>query len=133
MEASGCLVAPAASKADVTEQLGQAGSIPVRLRHVLPATYPPTTMTDDPDRRRRVPRTDALLDDPRLAAAAARLGRDLVKDAVRGVQQRIRDGEVDPDDAVDAVRAALPARPSSLLPVLNAPGRGWCARSRRSR
>src|SRR5688572_11850645 len=31
-EASGCLVTPAASKADVAEYLGQAGSIPVRLR-----------------------------------------------------------------------------------------------------
>jgi L-seryl-tRNA(Ser) seleniumtransferase len=79
-------------------------------------------MTDDPDRRRRVPRTDALLDDPRLTAAAERLGRDLVKDAVRAVQQRIRDREVDPDAAVDAVLAALPARPSSLFPVLNATG-----------
>src|SRR4051812_5096996 len=79
-------------------------------------------MTDDPDRRRQVPRTDALLDEPRVAAAAARLGRDLVKDAVRGVQQRIRNGEVDPDAAVAAVLAVLPARPSSLQPVLNATG-----------
>ena len=35
-EASGCLVTPAASKADVAEQLGQAGSIPVRLRQSSP-------------------------------------------------------------------------------------------------
>ena len=32
-EASGCLVAPAVFKTDVAEHLGQAGSIPVRLRH----------------------------------------------------------------------------------------------------
>ena len=38
-EASGCLVAPAASKADVAEQLGQAGSIPVRLRHCRSRAY----------------------------------------------------------------------------------------------
>src|SRR5437764_13953654 len=43
-EASGCLVTPAASKADVTEQLGQAGSIPVRLRQTSPA---PTLRGDD--------------------------------------------------------------------------------------
>ena len=35
---------PAASKADVAEQLGQAGSIPVRLRHRLPA---PTLRSDE--------------------------------------------------------------------------------------
>src|SRR5687768_8195479 len=80
------------------------------------------TMTDDPDGRRQVPRTDALLDDPRVAAAAGRLGRDLVKHAVRGVQQRIRDGAVDPASAADAVLADLPARASSLRPVLNATG-----------
>src|SRR5436190_58947 len=38
-------------------------------------------MTEDP--RRLVPRTDVLLADARLAAAGARLGRGLVKDAVQ--------------------------------------------------
>jgi L-seryl-tRNA(Ser) seleniumtransferase len=75
-----------------------------------------------PDPRRRVPRTDALLADPRLVAAAGRLGRDLVKNAVQDVQQRVRDGEVAPDDAVDAVLAGLPTTASSLQPVLNATG-----------
>ena len=80
-------------------------------------------MTEDPaDPRRRVPRTDALLDDPRLVAASGRLGRDLVKDAVRRAQQCIRDGRLDPGSAVDAVLTELPARPSSLHPVLNATG-----------
>ncbi|MEV5769236.1 hypothetical protein AB0L34_32445, partial [Micromonospora sp. NPDC052213] len=37
------------------------------------------------DPRRRVPRTDALLADPRLTAAAQTLGRDRVKAAVRRV------------------------------------------------
>ena len=32
LEACGCLVAPAVFKTDVAEYLGQAGSIPVRLR-----------------------------------------------------------------------------------------------------
>src|SRR4051812_16159992 len=79
-------------------------------------------MTDDPDGRRRVPRTDALLGEPRLAAAAERLRPGPGKGAVRGVQQRIRDGEVDPAAAVEAVLADMPARPSSLQPVLNATG-----------
>jgi hypothetical protein len=39
MEASGCLVALTVFKTDVTGFLGQAGSIPVRLRH-LPMKRP---------------------------------------------------------------------------------------------
>jgi L-seryl-tRNA(Ser) seleniumtransferase len=74
------------------------------------------------DPRRRVPRTDALLADPRLAAAAERLGRELVKGVVQEVQQRIRNGLGAPDDAVDTVLAGLPATSSSLRPVLNATG-----------
>ncbi|MCW2636554.1 MAG: selA [Blastococcus sp.] len=77
-------------------------------------------MTTDP--RRHVPRTDTLLADPQLAAAGERLGRGLVKGAVQRVQQRIRDGEVAPPDAVDAVLAALPTTAGSLRPVLNATG-----------
>jgi L-seryl-tRNA(Ser) seleniumtransferase len=77
-------------------------------------------MSEDP--RRQVPRTDVLLADIRLAAAGARLGRGLVKDAVRRVQQRIRAGELAPPDAVEAVLAALPTTGSSLRPVLNASG-----------
>ncbi|MGY1723400.1 L-seryl-tRNA(Sec) selenium transferase [Blastococcus sp. SYSU DS0533] len=77
-------------------------------------------MTTDP--RRLVPRTDTLLADPRLAGAGERLGRVLVKSAVQRVQQRIRAGEVAPDDAVDAVLADLPPVAGSLRPVLNATG-----------
>jgi len=77
-------------------------------------------MSDDP--RRQVPRTDTLLADPRLAAAGERLGRGLVKGAVQRVQQRIRDGEVAPPEAVEAVLASLPGTASSLRPVLNATG-----------
>ena len=77
-------------------------------------------MSTDP--RRQVPRTDTLLAHPALAAASDRLGRELVKDAVRAVQDRIRDGEVGPDDAVAAVLAGLPATAGSLRPVLNATG-----------
>ncbi len=74
------------------------------------------------DPRRQVPRTDTLLADPRLADAGERLGRGLVKGAVQRVQQRIRDGEVAPPEAVDAVLASLPGTAGSLRPVLNATG-----------
>ncbi|MGY1707033.1 L-seryl-tRNA(Sec) selenium transferase [Geodermatophilus sp. SYSU D00697] len=74
------------------------------------------------DPRRQVPRTDTLLADPQLAAAAERLGRELVKAAVQQVQQRVREGVVAPDDAVPAVLAGLPTTASSLRPVLNATG-----------
>src|SRR6476661_2164778 len=77
-------------------------------------------MSADP--RRHVPRTDTILADPRLAEAGARLGRGLVKDVVQRVQQRIRDGEVAPPDAVAAVLTELPGTASSLQPVLNATG-----------
>jgi len=77
-------------------------------------------MSDDP--RRQVPRTDTLLADPRLAAAGERLGRSLVKGAVQRVQQRIRDGELPPGEAVGAVLAVLPGTAGSLQPVLNATG-----------
>jgi L-seryl-tRNA(Ser) seleniumtransferase len=74
------------------------------------------------DPRRQVPRTDTLLAHPQLAAAGQRLGRELVKGAVQRVQQRIRDGEVAPPDAVDVVLASLPSNAGSLQPVLNATG-----------
>jgi L-seryl-tRNA(Ser) seleniumtransferase len=77
-------------------------------------------MIEDP--RRHVPRTDTLLADPRLTDAGERLGRGLLKDVVQRVQQRVRDGEVAPRDAVDAVLASLPGTASSLRPVLNATG-----------
>jgi L-seryl-tRNA(Ser) seleniumtransferase len=81
-------------------------------------------MTADPsaDPRRQVPRTDTLLADPRLAAAASRLGRELVKAAVQTVQARVRGGDLPPVEAVEAVLAALPGTAGSLRPVLNATG-----------
>jgi L-seryl-tRNA(Ser) seleniumtransferase len=74
------------------------------------------------DPRRHVPRTDAVLADPRLAAATAVLGRSLVKDAVVAAQARVRAGALDPAAVADAAVAALPDRPTSLRPVLNATG-----------
>jgi L-seryl-tRNA(Ser) seleniumtransferase len=77
-------------------------------------------MTADP--RRAVPRTDAVLAEPPVAAAVERLGRDLVKRAVQDAQQRVRDGDLRPDEVVPAVLEALPDSASSLRPVLNATG-----------
>ena len=74
------------------------------------------------DARRLVPRTDAILADPRLAAAELRLGLPLVRDAVRRAQQRARDGEIGPDDVASAAVAGLPPLAASLTPVLNATG-----------
>ena len=73
------------------------------------------------DQRRRVPRTDAVLADPRVAASLGTHGRDRVKQAVVAAQQRVRSGELAPDHVVDTALATL-RPPSSLRPVLNATG-----------
>ncbi|MEZ0342443.1 L-seryl-tRNA(Sec) selenium transferase [Mycobacterium sp. pV006] len=75
---------------------------------------------DDP--RRRVPRTDALLAEPRLAEAQRVLGRELVKAAITDAQNRARRGEISPEQVADAAVAALPSGASSLRPVINATG-----------
>lgn len=74
------------------------------------------------DARRLVPRTDAILADPRLAAAELRLGRPLVREAVRRAQQRARDGQIRPDEVAAAAVTGLPRLAASLTPVLNATG-----------
>ena len=74
------------------------------------------------DPRRRVPRTDVVLADPRLVDAAARIGRVAVKAAVGAAQQLVRAGELSPDGVADAAVAALPATAGGLRPVLNATG-----------
>ena len=100
---------------DEVEQLGLAGSIPVRLRH-------PPYCGAVTDVRRAVPRTDTVLADPALVAAAARLGTAPVKAAVRDAQQAVRAGHLAPDDVVAAVLAALPRAPGGLVAVVNATG-----------
>jgi L-seryl-tRNA(Ser) seleniumtransferase len=75
---------------------------------------------DDP--RRRVPRTDVLLTDPRLAEAERVLGRALVKSVVAEAQNRARAGVIDPGQVADEAVAALPVSASSLRPVINATG-----------
>jgi L-seryl-tRNA(Ser) seleniumtransferase len=74
------------------------------------------------DVRRQVPRTDAVLADPAVAAAVRRLGRGQVKQAVAAAQQRVREGTVPPAGVVADVLAALPDTATTLRPVLNATG-----------
>ncbi len=78
------------------------------------------TLASDP--RRRVPRTDAVLAEPSVALAAARLGRTMVKQAVGAAQERVRRGEIAPEAVVDAVLGELPDTATSLRHVLNATG-----------
>jgi L-seryl-tRNA(Ser) seleniumtransferase len=77
---------------------------------------------DMADPRRRVPRTDLLLADPRLAEAERVLGRVLVKSVVAQAQQRARAGEIEPEQVADHAVAALPVSAASLRPVINATG-----------
>jgi L-seryl-tRNA(Ser) seleniumtransferase len=72
------------------------------------------------DPRRRIPRTDALLADPRLSAATATLGRSVVKGAVVAAQERARRGAIAPDQVAEAAAGALAA--PGVRPVLNATG-----------
>jgi L-seryl-tRNA(Ser) seleniumtransferase len=74
------------------------------------------------DARRLVPRTDAVLADPRLAAATQRLGRELVLAAVRHAQEQARSGDIAAAAVADAAVTALPARAATLTPVINATG-----------
>ena len=67
-----------------------------------------------PDPRRATPRTDHVLADERLRAAATRLGPVLVKQAVTGALERCRAGELDPASVADAAVAALPAAATTL-------------------
>ena len=79
-------------------------------------------MSDGTDPRRRVPRTDALLADPRLAAAERVLGRALVKSVIAAAQQAARAGRLAPERVADHAVAALPRTASGLRRVLNATG-----------
>ncbi|GAA2393410.1 L-seryl-tRNA(Sec) selenium transferase [Streptomyces glaucosporus] len=74
------------------------------------------------DTRRRLPRTDVVLADPRLAGAAGRLGRTLVRSVVARTLERARRGEIPPEAVADAAAAALPGTAGGLRPVINATG-----------
>jgi L-seryl-tRNA(Ser) seleniumtransferase len=79
-------------------------------------------MSQAEDARRRVPRTDAVLGDARLAGALRGLGTGVVKGVVRSAQERVRTGELAPERIVDEVLDGLPGTASSLRPVINATG-----------
>src|SRR5689334_4681949 len=72
------------------------------------------------DQRRRIPRTDVVLDDPQVVEAARGVGRTTVKTIVAAVQQRARAGEIAPEEVVAATVSALARR--GLRPVVNATG-----------
>ncbi|HKF30797.1 MAG TPA: L-seryl-tRNA(Sec) selenium transferase [Jatrophihabitantaceae bacterium] len=74
------------------------------------------------DPRRNVPRTDAVLADPRLQDATQRLGRPAVKRAVSAVLEQVRAGTLPPDAAADVAVACLPELPATITPVINATG-----------
>ncbi|MCW2713920.1 MAG: L-selenocysteinyl-tRNA(Sec) synthase, partial [Frankiales bacterium] len=69
-----------------------------------------------------MPRTDVVLADPGLRAAAARLGQEQVKRAVLASQARARSGALDPEQVAADALASLPARVTTLRPVINATG-----------
>jgi L-seryl-tRNA(Ser) seleniumtransferase len=74
------------------------------------------------DPRRNVPRTDAVLADPRLVAAIAQVGRASVKRVVGRVLDQVRAGDLDPDSSADEVVRLLSVEPAGPRPVLNATG-----------
>jgi len=121
-------VAPLVFNTTVTEQLGQAGSIPVRLRRQArcargsrSGSTQDGVVTAVPDVRRSVPRTDAVLADPLLADAVAQLDRGLVRDTVRAAQELVRAGSLEPS-AVAATVAARLSDAAGVREVLNATG-----------
>lgn len=74
------------------------------------------------DPRRALPRTDAILADPRLRAATDRLGADAVKVAVVAALAQARAGDLPIDRIVDRAQDLLPALATALRPVINATG-----------
>ena len=63
-----------------------------------------------------------MLAEPRLSAAADRLGPTAVKSAVRRAQDAVRDGTIEPEAAVDLAVSLLPERLTTMRPVINATG-----------
>ncbi|WP_438388261.1 L-seryl-tRNA(Sec) selenium transferase [Actinopolyspora saharensis] len=74
------------------------------------------------DERRNIPATDQLLDDPPVAAAIERFGRERVKRTVLAAQHRARNAEIAPADVIDEVRANLPRESGGLRRTINATG-----------
>jgi L-seryl-tRNA(Ser) seleniumtransferase len=74
------------------------------------------------DPRRRTPRTDAVLADPRLRDATQRLGPQLVRAAVTDALEQCRVGQVAPEAVPDQAVALLPDFATALRRVVNATG-----------
>jgi L-seryl-tRNA(Ser) seleniumtransferase len=74
------------------------------------------------DPRRLVPRTDAVLADPRLQTATRRLGSVVVKRAVVEAQELARAGKISPSAVPDTAVATLPTSLAHSRPVINATG-----------
>ncbi|WP_109474204.1 L-seryl-tRNA(Sec) selenium transferase [Ornithinimicrobium cavernae] len=74
------------------------------------------------DPRRRIPRTDQLLADPRLTAATEGLARADILAAVHRAQDLARRGAIAPEDVLERALGELPDRVPPLRPVLNATG-----------
>jgi L-seryl-tRNA(Ser) seleniumtransferase len=72
------------------------------------------------DPRRFIPRTDALLADPRFGEPLSRLGRTRVKVALSRAQRRAREGVIGPERVADSALAEL--RSSGPRRVVNATG-----------
>ncbi|WP_084222992.1 L-seryl-tRNA(Sec) selenium transferase [Mycolicibacterium holsaticum] len=95
--------------------------MPQRFRRAnAPSASVSAPRSQDP--RRQVPRTDALLADPRLVEASRTLGRTLVKSVITDAQQQARAGTIAPEQVADYAVAALPTSAASLRPVINATG-----------
>ncbi|HEY2165778.1 MAG TPA: L-seryl-tRNA(Sec) selenium transferase [Jatrophihabitantaceae bacterium] len=74
------------------------------------------------DPRRNVPRTDHVLNDPRVAQWREQVHGDIVVAAVREVLSSVRSGRLAPDEVIAAVDARLRERTAGLRPLLNATG-----------
>jgi len=83
---------------------------------------PTLSSSEGDDARRRIPATDALLASAEFVAAAARLGRQTVKDTITAAQHRARRGEIAPAEVITAALADLLPYATSLSQVINATG-----------
>src|SRR3954471_7485201 len=93
---------PMPADAPVTTASGRAvAAMAAIVRSRRPATGSATYADRVTDPRRQVPRTDVVLADARLAAAAQRLGPDAVKSAVVDAQDAARRGDIAPDAVAD--------------------------------
>lgn len=77
---------------------------------------------EEGDPRRRIPGTDTVMADPRLASAVSSLGPAAAKGAVTRAQERARNGEIQPEAVADIAAASLPPYATTLRPVINATG-----------